>query len=464
MKLSYVRQTFLSVVLLITACASPPAEPIEDEHVAKSIESRSDGPEVLESALGMISAKELAFLPSHWQEHVNDPGHLSYWQACALAWTPEVRQARRNLEAAIGRERAAGYPGPLTASERVGDFGDPDLSNEVVATFDLLGVLGLGPVAAAEELADARTRAAYGALEVAAWRAIFSVSRAATRLVAVRAERSALEAHFGEAKQGADRARFLLERGRLGSAPVSRIKSFLGQLGARVAALKAEEAQRWADLSVASGLSMGTTKKAIFSLNVLQDSLRVEKSKFLMTNSVALLGFHPQLRQLHLEYAIAEARIRSEAAEAWPKINIGPRFDIKPDDFLTGGVVRLSLPWPGSIDGRVEAAVAERSAARQRLEDELVKVSARLTASIERRSTLQKSAQQYATPALESSQVTWRGMRARFQVDESIWDLWTDALQLRRNAISTYYQNQRDLLLAKIDQMMDQTSMEATHE
>src|SRR6185295_1247013 len=91
-----------------------------------------------------------------------------------------------------------------------------------------------------------------------------------------------------------------------------------------------------------------------------------------------LLERDPRLRERSLEYAQAELQVRRVAADAWPTLRVGPQLTFVPSDVLLGGVLDLSLPWPGRVEKEIRVASARREAARERVEDALNQSIARV--------------------------------------------------------------------------------------
>ncbi len=441
------------VVSISFGCATPPEDPIDDTQLVSSLESRTHDVALLRQALSQVSVVELTLLPSNWEDMVSNPNTMTYWQARALAWERNSRQARWALAAELARTESAGFPDPIEMSQRTDDLSDLGLNNQVNVVFDLLGILGLGQAPAEAALARRQCRAALGALELSTWRANFDVLGALVDLACAKGKESDLSLELKEARRGRKRAQELVNMGRMGVADQSRMDGFLDLLGSTKADTVAEVARFQSRMATASGLL--ATSQAIKKIDsqILDAIDSFTKNTKPEPSMSALLNSHPQLRLDRLNYAVAEARLRSVAAEAWPKVGVGPRFEFNSDNFLTGGILRLSFPWPGSIRGLIKAAAHERSAARARLQDSLLDVTAKLRQAALSRRVLEQARVSRVIPAYQASAITWRGQQARFQVDENSWDLWTDSLNLRRRAIIAYWDNRRDCLKAAIEEM-----------
>ncbi len=441
------------VVSISFSCATPPEDPIDDTQLVSSLESRTHDMALLRQALSQVSVGELSLLPSNWEDIVSNPNTTTYWQARALAWERNSRQARWSLAVELAKTESAGFPDPIEVSQRTDDLSDLGLNNQINVVFDLLGILGLGRAPAEAALARRECRAALGALELSTWRANFDVLGALVDLACAQGKESDLSLELKEARRGKKRAQELVNMGRIGVADQSRIDGFLDLLGSTRADTAAEVARFQSRMATASGLLANSQAIRNIDSQVLDAIDSFTKSRKPEPSMSALLNSHPQLRLDRLNYAVTEAKLRSVAAEAWPKVGLGPRFEFNSDSFLTGGILRLSFPWPGSIGGLIEAAAQERAAARARLQDSLLDVTAKLRQASRSRRVLEQARVSRVIPAYQASAITWRGQQARFQVDEKSWDLWTDSLNLRRRAIIAYWDNRRDCLKAAIEEM-----------
>ncbi|MAG55291.1 MAG: hypothetical protein CMJ83_03285 [Planctomycetes bacterium] len=353
-----------------------------------------------------------------------------FWHAHAVAFAPVVRASRRAWRAVQIDEGAAGNPDRPGLMYRMEDGGEPDRQNDVRATVDLLGLLGLGPKAAERELAAEVTGLAHGKLEEAVWSAAFAVDRARVRLAAARQFHASLEQHLISARAGLRRIRMLQERGRLGEGLVSRAQAVLASLETDLSFLARDVARAREALAHAAGVPAHAT-----AIETLHDDL-IDREITLplhVPKATELLVSVPTLRSRQLAYAVAEARLRAAAAEWWPRLQIGPHFKIRPDELLSGGVVSLDLPWPATVEANIDAAVERRTQAREAVVDAL----AAAVASVETRRDELRYALEHRTHHARRLDVesarAWRAARARLEVLEGadVVDTWIDALQLR---------------------------------
>jgi hypothetical protein len=143
----------------------------------------------------------------------------------------------------------------------------------------------------------------------------------------------------------------------------------------------------------------------------------------------ALLERSPRLRELRSEYALAEARVREIASEAWPSLRAGPVLRFRPSDVLFGGMLDLSLPWPGSVEPRVRAAEQERSAARERLEDELLAALLRIAALREQLAQASLRADEHVLLIDESAGASLQAATQRLHLGAGDYFEWTMRLR-----------------------------------
>jgi len=162
---------------LCAACASPPEATFTIDDAEDRVLARAPEPELVARALDLADLDALTLTPPTAAE-LADPSSDGYWHGAAYAFAPPVREARARALAALAREGSAGAPGPVGVRVVDHEVGGDDVLFEMVATFDLIGLLGLGPSAAAKELARADSLRALADLEVALWDARFAVDRA----------------------------------------------------------------------------------------------------------------------------------------------------------------------------------------------------------------------------------------------------------------------------------------------
>jgi len=420
-------------LLSLGACRAPESAPLEAAELTRAVSRRDASPAELGAALELAGLRPLA-LPPPTDAARLDPQRAEFWHACAWAWSPGTRAARRRVEAARARAGSAGLPGPIGGVLEVRDLDQPDANSRLMLTFDLIGLLGLGPAGAARALADAETRASLSGLEEAVWAARFEVDAARVRLAAVRAAGAGLDALAREADGEAHRIEILERNGRLSAGALASARLALQRLAERRGRVALEEARAREGLALAAGLAPGAPALDVPGGETLE-AWSADRSPAAEPTAVELLERVPRLRGLLLDYAIAEARLRAAAARRWPSLALGPHLFWGEPDFLLGAVVGSGLPWPGSLEGEIAAAHVEREAARERVEDGLLAVQAGLGAALDRETAARSLLEQGARPAAGESARLWTAARARFAVEPEQLTFWAHALSERAQAL-----------------------------
>lgn len=428
-----------------SGCASP--APLDPPELARAVAARATDPATLSRALDLAGLLPLDLEMPRPSD--DDPDGASFWHARAWAWAREPATARHRYLALLEARDAAGQPGPLRLGAEALDLAGAGWQADVRQTFDLLGVLGLGRSAAAWRLADARARRALGEVEQALWRARFAVDRARVRVAAARARRATLGPLLAEVGTGNRRIAILAQRGWIPEGPVHTARAMTERLRRRLTIESAVLADALAQLSAAAGVPPGTAALAQVSPATL-DRFAPAAPLVPAPSATELLTTHPDLRVRLLEYAVAEARVRRAAAEAWPEIGLGPRLRIEPD-VLLGGVLGISLPWPGTVASRVRQALAQRDAERVRAEDALVRAQAAVARTRARLLAARRTLEEHG-PAIESgTRSAWRAARARFGVDAGTLPAWNDSLERRIDGAVAAIDAREQAILALID-------------
>jgi hypothetical protein len=422
---------------------------VDDAHVVLSVTERATELADVEHALELADVGPLALeapqVPSELRADRAD-----FWRACAFAWNPAVRQARRQVLAMRAERRSAGAPGPLELRVDNTDLGGSQRETEVTLTFDLLGVFGLGPVAAARELAATEERRALAELERAVWMAGFEVDRARVDLAVARAKRNALQILWDDADEDAPRIDILDARGWTAPTATGWAKANLHRLEHWISDAMTAEAAARAELAIAAGLP--ADHPALDQVTAAAAEVaRPDDVDWSAVDAPALLAGVPELRDMRLACSVAEARLRRVAAERWPNIRLGPKAVFVPNEVLPGAMLDVELPWPGSVDGRVDAAVQECLAAVDGLEDALVAALARVR---ERRTELEQAIlrlREHAPSVDEASARMWVSARARFDADPSALDMWSLALKDRSESLMMMIEARGQFALALLD-------------
>jgi len=441
--------SLLPLLLPLGACRAPHAAPLEAAQLERVVSTRDASPGELGAALALAGLQPLA-LQTPNDDVLRDPERAEFWHACAWAWSPATRAARRRMEAARARAGSAGQPGPIGATLEMRELDAPDANSRLMVTFDLIGLLGLGPAAAARTLADAEARAALSGLEEAMWAARFDVDAARVRLAAARAVRSSLEALSEEADAEAKRIEILERNGRLSAGGLASARLALQRLRERRGRAALEEASARERLALAAGLAPEAEALEVPNRGTL-DAWPPQRSGDPRPSAAELLERVPRLRGLLLDYPIAEARLREAASRRWPHLGLGPHLFWSDPDFLVGAVVASGLPWPGSLDGEIEAARVEREAARERVEDGLLAVETGRAAARDREAAARRVLEAGALPAADESARLWRAARARFAVEPAAITEWAHALAERTLALQGLEQARAELALATLE-------------
>jgi outer membrane protein TolC len=437
----------------LAACANPSPHPLRPEDITARVAQRAVSDEELRHALILVDPVPLG-LVGGVDAALADPSLDAFWHARALAFEPTVRQARRRLLAARATARTAGFPGPLDADAGVRDMGDGDLEKDVGATLDLLGLLGLGPAAADRELAMAATDLASGELETHARTALFAVDRARLRLAAARERRRRLADHLVEAQAGSRRLELLFDRGRLGDGLIGRARAVVATLAAEERQLSRATARAAEDLAQSAGTTPDDPALAIPASLAISDTAPADDAAPVDAPAPErLLDLLPDLRTARLTYAVAEARLRAAVAAQWPQIRIGPSLRVVPDMLLPGGSVSVQVPWPGSLEGVIDAAVEEREAAREAVEDALARSLAVEDARRLERTLAWEVFFDHARPAAEGSAAAWRSARGRLDVEEGIEvvETWLESLMVRSRGVNALVDAAEAGLMADLD-------------
>lgn len=429
--------------LTLGACVAPGPEPLNEVEMVDATRSRRDAVTAhLESTLreaGLNRAQPAM------------PSLAPAFRDAALAHGPEIRRRRREVEELRGRAASAGQPGPIGGRVRGSENPMGDFEIESAVTLDLFGLLGVGPAEAARLLAETQVRAAAARLEAEVWRTSHAADRAWVEYVTACCHADVADAIAALAAQDATRIEALVEAGAVGSGPAGRALAFFAIAEQRVEMMNAAIAARRADLSRTIGLSVTDPLLAEIDVDGMAKAAARLPQGETRPDPEALFRRHPQLRALRLEYAVAEADLRAAVAAQWPSLNLGPRLVFRPDGVLPGGLLQFRVPFPGSQDGFIAAAVARRTRARERLEDAWLAAEATLHAARERVDRARNVLEDEAVRIDSRSAAAFRAARTKLAVDPSFVRNWADALADRGQGALARANARRELLLAVID-------------
>lgn len=429
------RATALLLTVLTTAasttfvgCRAPDRDPLRPAELDRALALRSD-PAVLRDAI--------ALLPTEFrvQQDERDPGadmsaaHVSFWRDAARAWSQPVRRALRAWQSNVARSAGAGLPEDIALAAETDDVEDFDAAAVLRASIDVLGLLGLGASAAAEVLAGAEARAAYGSLHAAWWAARFQVERARVRLAASRARIDARRELVEDTRDDAIRLTVYEEKGWLPAATVAAARALMARASHELEVERAIERDGRESLATRAGLlSSDPHLDAVDSL-VLDEYELVPDRRTLREGSAHGFENHPVLRAAKLEYAVAEARVRRAASETWPGLRIGPKQRIEPQSLL-GAFVELRLPWPGRADAATLAAIEDRATARVDVEERVREIRSAVRESLERLAH-RKAALRDAEQIAAASSRAFVAAQARWSVEATALGMFNDALERR---------------------------------
>jgi len=437
-------------VSTLCACTSAATSAVSDASLLEA-RSRRSSLEDVRSALALAELGPLSVpLPTAPDEMRGD--RREFWQAAALAWNPELRQMRRRVRELRALRDSAGRPAALELEAGAREIARPSDDAELSLTFDLLGLLALGPSAAARDLASAEERAALADFERAVWRLRFDVDRARARLAGALALEAAMRALYGECAEETTRIDLLGARGWIGPAMREGAYASLHMVEHRQTMAQLEAVSMRAELAALCGLDVSHPAFEQFGGGAI-DRFRAEDVELVEAQPRELLERLPELRAAKLALALAEAELRREAREQWPMLRVGPQLTWMPGETLLGGMLGIDLPFPGALDGRIAAARERREAAREALEDALVARAARARQTHEALHVALAQFEEHA-PELDLSVARMLvAARAEFRADPERLDKWSLALRERVESLTSLVEARVDAVVAELDDL-----------
>ena len=446
-----VRRAHLSLVLLIAVassvgCAASQRHELAPGEVHAALETRSNGP-LASLAPEQLAGLETLALARPTPDECADPHSSGYWRACALAWNPSVRAARRELERALAVANVAGLPGSIDVALESLEFADLERETKLAATIDLLGLIGVGPTRIAREAARGEVTRAHSALESAVWSALFEVQRARVRLAASRERTRYLNVLLKQVAAQSERFEILERRGRLSEADAEMVQAAGHDIEHALSRERSREAELHAELARLSGLPFEHAAYASVDGTALNEARQFSEP----AAARELLEQDPALRELSLEYAQAELRVRRVAADAWPSLRVGPQLTFMPSDVLLGGVLDLALPWPGRVEKEIRIASAEREAARERVEDALNLALARVASLRVDEAEARLRASEHAPKTDSAAESAWQAINARLRVGMASALEWTRVLRERVPPLSALVDEREGAAIAALD-------------
>ncbi len=415
--------------LPIAACALPVEAPIEARALSLGLAAREE-PSVLHEAFDLMpESVSTTATRAVASTDVAAPAHVTYWRAAAQAYALPVRRALATWQRRLHEQDGAGLPGDLGLGAEVDDVEDLDAALVLRASVDILGILGLGPYEAAKALATAEARAAFASLDRALWSARFDVERARVRLAASRA-RIAVRAQLVEdCVDDSVRVAIFVERDWLARGPLAAARALIARAGQDLENERVLAAQLREVLAARAGLMADATALEAVTPVVLDEyptTALVEAQASAnatpaseQETAARLLATHPNLHALMLDYAVAEARLRRAASDAWPRLRLGAKQRLEPMNLL-GSFVDFSFPWPGRVDAATRAALRARDEARFVVEEGLREIASRIETSAARL--------REAEAALTAARIVEGSSAAAFAAAQEMW--WADTNML----------------------------------
>jgi hypothetical protein len=439
----------LRVTLILTplaACASPSHAPLDLTSSEVAWLERGDV-RTLEHALELAGVGTTS-LPIPDASERRDPRFDAYWDACALAWNPDVRAARNELLALREDRRSAGAPQPIGVRAVDHEFGgDADLI-EAVAALDLIGLLGIGPSRAAAELADVLVVRALAKYEEQLWASRLDIERARVRLAAAHSRVAEIDALHAEAEQDLVRIGILERNGREAATDAESARGRIDAVARQRSSLSEAVATREQELARLAGLPPRHEVLALTSNGWL--GRYKDRNVPSIADGARRVDTHPRLRRARIDFALAEAQIRDVAASAWPGVTFAPHLSFDSSTNI-GGVLGLNLPWPSSWRGRLAAAEVRREGTREAFEDTWLDLEQRERVALQRWE-LARNRAVGATRAVDlATSRVWNSARTRYRLQRMPLMDWSDALERRASAVVQPTDDLESIALAWID-------------
>lgn len=424
------------LILSLAGCTMPPAEPIHPEQLASTVTSRALDTEAIDRALEQIPA-------SSWFEPealLRSTDERAPWIRYALAFNPKVREARRRvaiLQAAAGV--AASADSAMIAGELM-RMPNETFSLELDMTLDILSLFHYGRSEARETLLHAEVREAVGELHEAVWDAVIAIHTEWDQLAIDQSLVTDLNGLLAEAKSDTERIRLLGERGWLPNLQQVAAQAAHATVELELSMILVEISERRGRLCALAGLSQWPIERdSVPSPRVPTHPMPRSDPP----DGATLISDHPRLKRLHLDYAVAEARLVEAAVMAWPMLRLGPSIDVV-DSMLAGGaMVDLEVPDRARAESQIAVAKEQRLLARERLENALADL---LREEIVARELLLETANAVGVVSgtLDANTAeSWRAGRALFRTDAATLERWTMELERRSMALRRIAEQRR---------------------
>lgn len=456
-------------LLSLAACAAPELHEPHFDAVEHELEARASAPGELERALELAELAPLSLgRPDDALRH--DPRRSEYWHASALAWNAGVREARRRFLAARALVDSEGAPEPLALQ---GDSiaGDGERESELRATFDVLGVFGLGVARAARALASEAARLAYAEYETRVWNAWIDVDRARVELATRRRLLAALDELAAENEPLVRRREILAASHFVPAGELDGARAQATMLATERANLAARVAAAREALALAAGLPIESaaldaaaddwllgllaeappTAEARGQAKTSDGNAADARGAATEPSAAELWDARPEVRAMRVRCTLAEAKLDRVLAERFPEFRLGVKSMFTPESVLAGPMLDAALAWPGARDGRIEAARQECEEMREAVAAELLAAVARArTAAAEWRAAHAVHENELARLDADSRS-SWLALRARFLNDTEALADASGMLGERVRALKMVHEHDAELALAALE-------------
>ncbi len=446
------------IPLGITSCATAPDASLQPQDAVASLASREMPGRLDEVVEGLQLSSTSIQLPKPAERSA--PDQRGFWFVRALAWSPEVRAARSDLRTAVALAQGAGAPDPIAFQAVDHELGGDDDLVEAIGVLDLIGLMGLGPSGAEKERATAEIALAAARLERVAFDAWIRVESSRLRVIAARARAEQFAALREDAATDLERVRILEDHDRLGAAPAAQARAGVARVERLQAQAEVElHRARW-ELAQAAGVVVVDREfpSAVMAVGALgEDELRVDVApgweQPWPDHAERLIEGHPVLREARVAFAVREAEVREAAARSWPGVGLGPHLGYQ-DSASIGTVLRLTVPFPSSWKGELEAAVERRDRSIQIFEERLADLLTRdasARAQLATQLAMAKSETGATVRAMGPALQQWSAARSLFRAGRGPLGDWTKALSQLTQTIPWAIDDAEAIELAKLD-------------
>lgn len=402
----FVRTSLVAGLTLLCGCASYSPQPIDPFNEIRQLEQRTAQLQELD----VSPPGNQQWLPLKARVDFTDGLDLPEANALALFYSPKIRAARSAQRVSGAQLLRAGllsnpelFLGPRISTKSSDLIFPAGLSWEL----PLWGRLGAEKDLAERQLSAAQIRVAAAELSV--------LSEVRTVFIRISGLNQALEA---------------LEAQLAGSERILQWVAALGQAGevdavtVYLATLEQDETR--AALATMRLHLESKTRKLQEILGILPTgklSLVLEPDPAslpdLPSPSRVRLLLHPEIRIAVHDYESAEAALKLEIARQYPAIRIGPEFENDNGAASVGAGVGIDLPLFDRNRGGIAEARQRREAARQRLDDSLLRLSHAAAQARAEWKANERILSDYRGGALKNSEAARKSLNLRLQAGQS---------------------------------------------